>query len=113
MFLRLCWRAPLTLMRSMAIAKTSNCNGLIFARQVNHRLDRLKVKSEAEFHAAWRLCRGRVAEEWRRLDAGKRTQISVVQEIECLRIELETVLLRRCIRERGWCGAVTTTNANH
>src|SRR5215213_1695011 len=33
MFFRLCWRAPLTLMRSMAIAKTSHSSGLIFGEQ--------------------------------------------------------------------------------
>src|SRR4026207_1948400 len=32
-FLRLCWRAPLTLMRSMAIAKTSHSSGRVFGRQ--------------------------------------------------------------------------------
>src|SRR6185369_14963019 len=69
MFLRLCWRAPLTLMRSMAIAKTSNCNGLLFARQVKHRLHRLKVESEAEFHATRRLRRSSLAEEGRCLDS--------------------------------------------
>src|SRR6187431_2390740 len=34
MFFRLCWRAPLTLMRSMAIAKTRHSNGQIFTSQV-------------------------------------------------------------------------------
>src|SRR5688572_15404515 len=32
-FFRLCCRAPLTLMRSIAIAKTSHSNGRVFARQ--------------------------------------------------------------------------------
>src|SRR3954451_4476292 len=33
MFFRLCWRAPLTLMRSMAIAKTRHSSRQIFALQ--------------------------------------------------------------------------------
>src|SRR6185295_20202950 len=33
MFLRLCWRAPRTLMRSMAIAKTRHCSGQVFGSQ--------------------------------------------------------------------------------
>src|SRR5919106_3427648 len=36
MFLRLCWRAPLTLMRSMAIVKISHSSRGIFARQATH-----------------------------------------------------------------------------
>src|ERR1700741_2179614 len=73
MFLRLCWRAPLTLMRSMAIAKISYCSQLIFARQAIHRFHRLineidvicglEVEPHTEFHASWRLGGGCLTEE--------------------------------------------------
>src|SRR6476659_9716410 len=79
MFLRLCWRAPRTLMRSMAIAKTRHCSGRIFARQAIHRLKTcdlwLKIESEPEFHTAWRLCRRGLAEEGRGLDTRKDPKI--------------------------------------
>src|SRR6185503_18182216 len=79
MFFRLCWRAPLTLMRSMAIAKTRHCSGRIFARQAIHRLHRycggisvicgLEVEAQAKFHASGRLCRRCPAEERGGLDS--------------------------------------------
>src|SRR6185369_5633242 len=86
MFFRLCWRAPLTLMRSMAIAKTRHSNGQILTSQVwsavlwpkrrqvgaLHGGSRwLEVEAQAEFHSARRLCRSSLAEEGRGLDAGK------------------------------------------
>src|ERR1044072_5689809 len=72
MFFRLCWRAPLTLMRSMAIAKTRHCSGQVFGSQgpriytdFPNDLRRSEVETQPEFHAAWRLCRGGLAEEGR------------------------------------------------
>src|SRR6185369_15094724 len=104
MFLRLCWRAPLTLMRSMAIAKISYCSQLIFARQAIHRFHRLineicvicglEVEAHPEFHATRRLSGSRLSEERRGFDSGKSAEIRVVQEVECLRVELEAILLR-------------------
>src|SRR6185369_10843746 len=43
MFLRLCWRAPLTLMRSIAIAKINHCSRGIFAYQVGRGLTPMYV----------------------------------------------------------------------
>src|SRR5215213_2861903 len=85
MFFRLCWRAPLTLMRSMAIAKTSHSSGLIFSEQgtrinADFKADihGSEVESQPEFHPAWRLCVGGLAEEGRSLDPGKRPEIGVI-----------------------------------
>src|SRR6185369_3968005 len=73
MFFRLCWRAPLTLMRSMAIAKTSHSNGLIFTEQASTEyadsfceicvLCGLEIDSHSDFHPARRLCRRCLTEE--------------------------------------------------
>src|SRR5215208_2357686 len=47
MFFRLCWRAPLTLMRSMAIAKISHSSRQIFKQQADLPAQRRKDAKEA------------------------------------------------------------------
>src|SRR5690349_15553325 len=131
MFLRLCWRAPFTLMRSMAIAKTRHSNGRIFApqakrssgaRQSTDYTDCLgkicvicgsEVDASADFEATRRLRRGGLAEERRGLHAGKRAEVGVVQQVESLRVELHAVLLRGRARQRRRHRAVTAAHANH
>src|SRR5215208_4435683 len=47
MFFRLCWRAPLTLMRSMAIAKISHSSRQIFKQQADLLAQRRKDAKKA------------------------------------------------------------------
>src|SRR5215204_4683531 len=54
-----------------------------------------------------------MAEERRRLDAGKRPEIRVVQKIERLRVELESILLRGRARHGRRRGPITATKSNH
>src|SRR5215217_6252547 len=58
MFFRLCWRAPLTLMRSMAIAKISHSSRQIFKQQADLLAQRRKDAKEAhkeKLVLPWRL----------------------------------------------------------
>src|SRR5829696_8069577 len=58
MFFRLCWRAPLTLMRSMAIAKISHSSRQIFKQQADLLAQRRKTQrkpAKKSLVLPWRL----------------------------------------------------------
>src|SRR5688572_16020229 len=94
MFFRLCCRAPLTLMRSMAIAKTHHSSGRVFARQAGEIRGSypcnlwLKIETCADFQPSRGLGRSGVTEERRCLHSGKGAQVCAIEKIERLHIPL-------------------------
>ena len=47
------------------------------------------------------------------MHAGKGAKVGVVQEIECLSVELQSILFSGRAWERRWRGAIAAADANH